>query len=71
MPFSRGRSCGQDPCQGPSGGGCGLKNRIFHPHDSTKTLNIIGVGVLEKRVPARRSDERTVDFYRAQMGTPG
>jgi len=36
MPFSRGLNCGPDPRQGPSGG---LKIRIFHPHDFTKTLN--------------------------------
>jgi len=35
MPFSRGLNCGPDPRQGPSGG---LKIRIFHPHDFTKTL---------------------------------
>jgi hypothetical protein len=31
MPFSRGLSCGQDPCQGPSGGVFRAQNLHFSP----------------------------------------
>ena len=43
MPLSRGLSSGRTLARGHREACCGLKNRIFHPHDSTKTRYFIGL----------------------------
>jgi len=46
MPFSRGFSCGQDPCQGASGGVFRDQNPCFSPtrfHDDPTLHKIVGV----------------------------
>ena len=43
MPFSRGLNCGRTLGRGRREACSGLKIRIFHPHDSTKTAIIVGL----------------------------